>query len=87
MADQEKVEKIKSILHKARWREPPIPLGEIAQEICQLFDQQYEQERVERLFGEIEDKGLFRNPEHILLSGEEWQAIKNKYLKKREGIK
>ena len=39
------------------------------------------QERVLRIVKEIEDKGLFKNPEHILLSGKEWQS-----LKKREVI-
>jgi len=34
------------------------------------------QQRVEMIFKEIEDKGLFQNPEHIVLSGSEWQALK-----------
>ncbi len=40
------------------------------------------QARVERIFREIEYEGLYKNPEHILLSGKEWQA-----RKKKEGVK
>ena len=46
------------------------------------IDIQQEQERVERIFKEIEDRGLFKNPEHILLSDKEWEDLKG-----REGVK
>ena len=46
------------------------------------LDLQHEQERVERIFKEIEDRGLFKNPEHILLSDKEWEDLKG-----REGVK
>ena len=41
MIEQEKIEKVKLILRKARWIEPPIPMDETVQEICRLFDQSH----------------------------------------------
>ncbi|KKN70436.1 hypothetical protein LCGC14_0431310 [marine sediment metagenome] len=51
-------------------------------EVAQAQLDSYEKEHkkvVKEIFREIEDKGLFQNPKHILLTDKEWQALRQKY--------